>query len=48
MKKFSADARVLAVLQSLGQMGFVDYDRNYKLCMENHSNLDVILDKLMQ
>lgn len=48
MRKFSADTRVLAVLQNLGQMGFVDYDKNYKLCMENNSNLDVILDKLMQ
>jgi len=48
MRNFSADARVLAVLHNLGQMGFVDYDKNYKLCMENHSNLDVIMDKLMQ
>ena len=47
MRKYNSDARILAALQHLGSMGFHDYDKNMKLCMENGSNLVAILDKLM-
>jgi hypothetical protein len=46
-RKFNSDQKVLAVLQNLGQMGFTEFDKNMKLCMETGSNLDVILDRLM-
>ncbi len=46
-RKFNSDQKVLAVLQNLGSMGFVEFDKNMKLCMETGSNLDAILDRLM-
>jgi hypothetical protein len=47
LRKFNSDARVVACLQSLGSMGFYDMEKNMKLCMQFHCNLDQILENLL-
>lgn len=46
LRKMNSDGKVIQTLDELGKMGFLDYERNFKLCRDCGSNIEQIVNLL--